>query len=209
MTFSVQNILAKQADEPKLLDVYEIGDVIGKGAFGVVRSGKAKDSGTKIACKTISKAKLICREDVEDVQAEIAIMNHVAGHPHVVTVKTTHEDPNSVHIVMDLCEGGELFDSIVVAGSYSERKAAQTFQKMVDVVRHCHELGVMHRDLKPENFLLTNKSNNAELKLTDFGLGVFFKPGDRLGISLAALITLPLRFYARTTAMRPTCGVLV
>jgi calcium-dependent protein kinase len=42
---------------------------------------------------------------------------------------------------------------------------------MVEVVQHCHELGVMHRDLKPENFLLTSKGENGELKLTDYGLG--------------------------------------
>ncbi|GFH31288.1 uncharacterized protein HaLaN_30301, partial [Haematococcus lacustris] len=50
---------------------------------------------------------------------------------------------------------------------------------MVGVVHHCQELGVMHRDLKPENFLLTSKGPEGELKLTDFGLGVFFKPGER------------------------------
>eukprot|EP00882_Tetradesmus_deserticola_P027784 GHRQ01030911.1.p1 GENE.GHRQ01030911.1~~GHRQ01030911.1.p1 ORF type:complete len:225 (+),score=63.93 GHRQ01030911.1:3-677(+) len=50
---------------------------------------------------------------------------------------------------------------------------------MVEVVNHCHELGVMHRDLKPENFLLTGKGADAELKLTDFGLSVFFKHNER------------------------------
>jgi serine/threonine protein kinase len=49
---------------------------------------------------------------------------------------------------MELCGGGELFDSIVEAGNFSERKAAQVFRKMVEVVHHCQELGVMHRDLK-------------------------------------------------------------
>ena len=59
---------------------------------------------------------------------------------------------------MEVCVGGELFDSIVESGSYSERKAAGVFRKMVDMLHHCHELGVMHRDLKPENFLLTSRS---------------------------------------------------
>lgn len=61
---------------------------------------------------------------------------------------------------MELCVGGELFDSIVESGSYSEKKAAGVFRTMVHMLHHCHELGVMHRDLKPENFLLT--SRNAE-----------------------------------------------
>ena len=72
-----------------------------------------------------------------------------------------------------------MFDSIVDAGNFTEKKAAQVFQKMVEVVHHCQELGVMHRDLKPENFLLTSKGPEGILKLTDFGLGVFFKNGQR------------------------------
>lgn len=81
---------------------------------------------------------------------------------------------------MTLCDGGELFDSIVSSGSFSEKKAAKIFRKMVDVIRHCHELGVMHRDLKPENFLLTKRDPEAqELKLTDFGLSAFFTYGAR------------------------------
>ena len=81
---------------------------------------------------------------------------------------------------MTLCGGGELFDSIVQAGNFTEKKAAVYFRTMVDVIRHCHEFGVMHRDLKPENFLLTTKDpETQQLKLTDFGLGMFFTHGDR------------------------------
>lgn len=144
-----------------------------------MRTATKKVGGTKLAVKSISKAKLVCKEDVKDVQTEVAIMNLVAGHTNVVTLTSTHEDREAVHIVMELCAGGELFDSIVESGNFSEKKAAQVFRKMVHVVHHCQELGVMHRDLKPENFLLTSKDANGELKLTDFGLGVFFKPGER------------------------------
>ncbi|GFR51827.1 hypothetical protein Agub_g14290 [Astrephomene gubernaculifera] len=178
-SFSVANILGKGPNDPKLEDAYRVDKQIGKGAFGVVRAGQKKSTGEPVAVKSISKAKLVCKEDVKDVQAEVAIMNLVAGHPYVVTLKSTHEDKEFVHIAMELCAGGELFDSIVEAGNFTEKKAALYFRKMVEVVNHCHELGVMHRDLKPENFLLTSKGPEGELKLTDFGLGVFFKPGER------------------------------
>jgi calcium-dependent protein kinase len=46
------------------------------------------------------------------------------------------------------------------------------------MIQICHEHGVMHRDLKPENFLFGNKKENAPLKAIDFGLSVFFKPGN-------------------------------
>eukprot|EP00983_Pelagomonas_calceolata_P055172 1144021-Pelagomonas_calceolata.AAC.1 len=97
----------------------------GKGAFGVVKLAISKKTGTKDAVKSISKAKLVCKEDVKDVQAEVAIMNLVAGHPHVVSLKSTHEDKDFVHLAMELCAGGELFDSIVEAGNFSEKKAAK------------------------------------------------------------------------------------
>ena len=44
----------------------------------------------------------VCKEDVKDVQGEVAIMNHVCGHHHVVTLRSTHEDKDYVHIVMEL-----------------------------------------------------------------------------------------------------------
>ncbi|KAL6752945.1 kinase-like domain-containing protein [Haematococcus lacustris] len=178
-TFSVANILGKTAHDQKLEDVYKLDKQLGKGAFGVVRLGINRKTGEQVAIKSIAKAKLVCKEDVKDVQAEVAIMNLVAGHACVVNIKSTFEDKDNVHLCMELCAGGELFDSIVESGNFSERKAAQVFRKMVGVVHHCQELGVMHRDLKPENFLLTSKGPEGELKLTDFGLGVFFKPGER------------------------------
>lgn len=61
------------------------------------------------------------------------------------------------------------------------------------VFQVCHKHGVMHRDLKPENFLFGNKKETAPLKAIDFGLSVFFKPGNML--SKLKLITLFRHFY--------------
>lgn len=80
--------------------------------------------------------------------------------------------------MMELCAGGELFNRIVERGHYGERKAAELAKIIVGVVESYHSLGVMHRDLKPENFLLVNKDDDFSLKAIDFGLSVFFKPGE-------------------------------
>eukprot|EP01024_Parvocaulis_polyphysoides_P028208 TRINITY_DN25509_c1_g2_i2.p1 TRINITY_DN25509_c1_g2~~TRINITY_DN25509_c1_g2_i2.p1 ORF type:complete len:481 (+),score=100.05 TRINITY_DN25509_c1_g2_i2:147-1589(+) len=182
MPVNTQHILKKPEGSPSLEDKYDLGKVLGKGAFGVVRVAVDKSSGERHACKTISKAKLVVKEDVDDVAREVAIMNHVAGMANIVRLHDTFEDKHFVHIVMELCEGGELFDSIVESGMYNERKAASVFKSMVDMIHHCHELGVMHRDLKPENFLLPTKDKTRpqDIKATDFGLSVFFKPGEHL-----------------------------
>ena len=105
-------------------------------------------------------------------------MHHLKGHPNVTYLRATYEDRQNVHLVMDLCAGGELFDAIVKRGQYSEKDAATMIRTIVSVVAHCHNMGVMHRDLKPENFLLESKDPNSRVLCTDFGLSVYFKPGD-------------------------------
>ena len=104
-------------------------------------------------------------------------MHHLSEHPNVVQIKGTYEDSVFVHLVMELCAGGELFDRIVAKGHYSEREAAKLIKTIVSVVEGCHSLGVMHRDLKPENFLFDTDGDDAKLMATDFGLSVFYKPG--------------------------------
>ena len=115
--------------------------------------------------------------DIEDVKREVAIMKHLPKSSSIVTLKEACEDDSAVHLVMELCEGGELFDRIVARGHYTERAAAGVTKTIVEVVQLCHKHGVIHRDLKPENFLFANKKENSPLKAIDFGLSIFFKPG--------------------------------
>lgn len=106
-------------------------------------------------------------------------MHHLKGHPHITYLRDTYEDKQSVHLVMDLCAGGELFDAIIKRGTYSEKDAATLIRTIVSVVAHCHSMSVMHRDLKPENFLLESQKTDSRILCTDFGLSVFFKPGQQ------------------------------
>ncbi|XP_062117683.1 calcium-dependent protein kinase 32-like [Humulus lupulus] len=158
---------------------YELGRELGRGEFGITYLCTDRSTGDTFACKSISKKKLRTPVDIEDVRREVEIMRHMPRHPNIVTLKDTYEDDNAVHLVMELCEGGELFDRIVARGHYTERAAAAVTKTIVEVVQVCHKHGVMHRDLKPENFLFGNKKETAPLKAIDFGLSVFFKPGER------------------------------
>ncbi|KAG9148277.1 hypothetical protein Leryth_012231 [Lithospermum erythrorhizon] len=158
---------------------YELGRELGRGEFGVTYLCTDKELGDTFACKSISKNKLLTRVDIEDVRREVEIMKHLPKHPNIVSLKDTYEDDNAVHIVMELCEGGELFDRIVAKGHFTERAAAGVTRTIVEVIQICHKHGVMHRDLKPENFLFANKKETAALKTIDFGLSMFFKPGER------------------------------
>lgn len=158
---------------------YELGRELGRGEFGVTYLCTDKSTGEHLACKSISKKKLRTRVDIEDVRREVEIMRHLPKHQNIVTLKDTYEDDQAVHLVMELCEGGELFDRIVARGHYTERAAAAVTRTIVEVIQMCHKHGVMHRDLKPENFLFANKKETAALKAIDFGLSIFFKPGER------------------------------
>ncbi|KAK4275706.1 hypothetical protein QN277_018744 [Acacia crassicarpa] len=157
---------------------YTMGKELGRGQFGVTHLCTHKATGKQYACKTIAKRKLSHKEDIEDVRREVQIMNHLVGQENVVELKGAYEDKHSVHLVMELCAGGELFDRIIEKGPYTERAAASLMRTIVQIVHTCHSNGVIHRDLKPENFLLLNKKEDSPLKATDFGLSVFFKEGD-------------------------------
>ena len=160
-----------------LKEFYNLGPKLGQGQFGTTFLCVEKISGKEYAFKSILKRKLLTDEDVEDVRREIQIMHHLAGSPNVISIKEAFEDAVAVHVVMELCAGGELFDRIVERGHYTERKAAKLARTIVGVIESCHSLGVMHRDLKPENFLFVNQQEESPLKAIDFGLSAFFKPG--------------------------------
>ncbi|KAM1340294.1 hypothetical protein ACFX2H_038709 [Malus domestica] len=160
-------------------DKYVLGRELGRGEFGITYLCTDRETKQALACKSISKRKLRTAVDIEDVRREVAIMSTLPEHPNIVKLKATYEDNENVHLVMELCEGGELFDRIVARGHYSERAAANVARTVAEVVRMCHANGVMHRDLKPENFLFSNKKEHAPLKAIDFGLSVFFKPGEK------------------------------
>ncbi|KAK4487603.1 hypothetical protein RD792_005747, partial [Penstemon davidsonii] len=162
-----------------LEECYELGRELGRGEFGITYLCTDKTNGDVFACKSISKKKLKTRVDIEDVRREVEIMKRLPKNPNIVSLKDTYEDDYAVHLVMELCEGGELFDRIVARGHYTERAAAAVTRTIVEVIQSCHKNGVIHRDLKPENFLFANKKETAPLKAIDFGLSVFFTPGER------------------------------
>ncbi|KAE8711145.1 hypothetical protein F3Y22_tig00110303pilonHSYRG00339 [Hibiscus syriacus] len=164
-------------NEGHLKEYYNLGRKLGQGQFGTTFLCIEKGTEKEFACKSIAERKLMTIDDVDDVKREIQIMHHMSGNPNVISIKGSYEDSMAVHVVMELCAGGELFDRIVKRGYYSERKAAEIARTVVSVVEACNATGVMHRDLKPENFLFVNQEEDSPLKAIDFGLSIFFKPG--------------------------------
>jgi calcium-dependent protein kinase len=138
-------------------DIFTFHEELGKGQFGTTYKIKNKKTGEEYACKAIAKRKLTAKEDIDDVRREISILHHLGGHDNIVCCEGAYEGARHVYIVMELLQGGELFDRIVERGKYSEKDAADCFRTIVETIQHCHELGVVHRDLKPENFVLKSR----------------------------------------------------
>lgn len=157
----------------KIEEDYVSGKTIGRGKFGSVWLCRSKVSGVEYACKTLKKGE-------ETAHREVEIMQHLSGHPGVVTLVSVYEDSDNFHLVMELCSGGRLIDQMAKEGSYSEHRAANMFRDLMLVIKYCHEMGVVHRDVKPENILL---SSSGKIKLADFGLAMRIAKGKNLKIS--------------------------
>ncbi len=113
------------------------------------------------------------KKDVAMLESEINILKEL-DHPNIVRFYETYIDYKYIHIVMQLCTGGELFDRIVKLEKFSEKDAAELMKKILSAVQHLHKHNICHRDLKPENFLFKNNKENAEIKIIDFGLSKKF-----------------------------------
>jgi len=159
----------------KVHDVYEIGEEIGKGAFGVVYSAKDRATGHTFCCKTVRKDSLTERQ-LGDVKLEAEIMLHLRGHPNVVDIMGVFEDDDHLYIVEEMCTGGDLAERLAARSKMTEREAAWIMQQVLSVVEHCHNMGVHYRDIKLENFLLLSPEPDSPLKATDFGVSIFLCP---------------------------------
>ncbi|CAM8885417.1 unnamed protein product [Rhodiola kirilowii] len=169
-------------DTDKVANFYEkyvLKEQLGWGRFGIIRVCSDKLTGEVLACKSIAKERLVTGDDLHSVKHEIEIMTKLSGHPNVVDIKAVYEEEDYVHIVMELCVGGELFHRLEEYGRFSESEARVLFRHLMEVILFCHNKGIVHRDLKPENILLASTSSSS-IKLADFGLATYIYPGQRL-----------------------------
>ncbi|KAJ4956197.1 hypothetical protein NE237_012980 [Protea cynaroides] len=177
---SLSQTILDSSQTLRLKDRYVLGDQLGWGQFGVICECSDKFTGEVFACKSIAKERLVTLDDVRSVKLEIEIMTRLSGHPNVVNLKAVYEEEDYVHLVMELCAGGELFHRLEKHGRFSESEACVLFGHLMQVVMYCHDNGVVHRDLKPENILLATKASSSPIKLADFGLATYIKPGQSL-----------------------------
>lgn len=151
--------------------------VIGTGSFGTVRSCIHRESRTKLAIKSIViKGKVPANASL--VMSEIALLQKV-NHRNVVRVEDVVQDREYMHIVMEQCRGGDLFD-MTVDGKIrlSEGRIRTIIASLMDAVVYLHERNIVHRDLKAEHLMFSRNDINSPIKIIDFGVATLHKPGD-------------------------------
>ncbi|KAL2557573.1 CBL-interacting serine/threonine-protein kinase 11 [Forsythia ovata] len=148
-----------------LFKKYELGRLLGYGAFAKVYHARDLRTGQSVAIKVVNKHRILKGNLTANIKREISIMRWMR-HPHIVRLHEVLATKTRIYFVMEFAKGGELFAKIV-KGRFSEDLSRKYFQQLISAIGYCHSRGVFHRDLKPENLLL---DENWELKVTDFGL---------------------------------------
>uniref|UniRef100_A0A7N1A9F9 non-specific serine/threonine protein kinase n=1 Tax=Kalanchoe fedtschenkoi TaxID=63787 RepID=A0A7N1A9F9_KALFE len=148
-----------------LFGKYEMGRLLGCGAFAKVYYARDILTGNSVAIKIINKKKISGTTLISNIKREISIMRRLR-HPNIVKLLEVLATKTKIFFVMEFVKAGELFAKIA-KGRFSEDLSRHYFQQLVSAVAYCHSRGVFHRDLKPENLLL---DDNGDLKVSDFGL---------------------------------------
>ena len=146
---------------------YKKGKRLGSGAFSTVYLGRSKKDNAYYAVKVIKKSGLT-EEDLVGLKQEIAILRELNS-TMVMALYDVYENAKTYQLVTELVEGGELFERIVEKESYSETEAMSVVRNLISAVGYIHGHGIVHRDLKPENVLLVSQTDDATLKIADFG----------------------------------------
>ncbi|XP_074212514.1 serine/threonine-protein kinase ULK1 isoform X2 [Camelus bactrianus] len=154
-------------------------DLIGHGAFAVVFKGRHREKhDLEVAVKCINKKNLAKSQTL--LGKEIKILKELK-HENIVALYDFQEMANSVYLVMEYCNGGDLADYLHTMRTLSEDTIRLFLQQIAGAMRLLHSKGIIHRDLKPQNILLSNPGgrranpNNIRVKIADFGFARYLQ----------------------------------
>ncbi|KAI3904672.1 hypothetical protein MKW98_014852 [Papaver atlanticum] len=195
---------------PNTIGRYQLGRTIGEGTFAKVKLAMDIVTRQNVAIKIIDKKMVIENQMMYQIEREISVMK-LLHHPNIVRIYEVIATKTRIYIVMEYISGGQVSNKLDYLERLSEGEARKYFQQLIDAVDYCHSRGVYHRDLKPENLLLDSRGN---LKVTDFGLGVFQKQGDLLSTacgspSYVAPEVINHKSYNGASADIWSCGVIL
>jgi serine/threonine-protein kinase len=164
---------------------YRITDHIGEGAMASVFAGQDLEAGgVRIAVKVMHPHLANDRTFSARFKREAQAASMVK-HPNSVAIQAVGEE-NGIHfIIMELCPGKDLRETLKLERRLSELRAVKILQCVAATLRVAHELGVIHRDLKPENVMIQNDPQTGVdlVKVLDFGIAKLVAPMPKLRAS--------------------------
>ncbi|XP_067993214.1 serine/threonine-protein kinase Nek1 isoform X15 [Melanerpes formicivorus] len=140
---------------------------IGEGSFGKAILVKAKENGQQYVIKEINISKMSSKER-EESRREVAVLANMK-HPNIVLYRESFEENGCLYIVMDYCEGGDLFKKINAQKGvlFPEDQILDWFVQICLALKHIHDRKILHRDIKSQNIFLTK---DGTIQLGDFGI---------------------------------------
>uniref|UniRef100_A0A8C5H975 non-specific serine/threonine protein kinase n=1 Tax=Gouania willdenowi TaxID=441366 RepID=A0A8C5H975_GOUWI len=149
------------------MDKYDKVKKIGEGSFGKAILVKSKGDGRQYVIKEIGIYRMSHKERQES-RKEVAVLANMS-HPNIVQYKESFEEGGCLYIVMDYCEGGDLFQKInsQKAMLFPEEQILDWFVQICLALKHVHDRKILHRDIKSQNIFLTKEGT---VQLGDFGI---------------------------------------
>ncbi|XP_017316624.1 serine/threonine-protein kinase Nek1 isoform X3 [Ictalurus punctatus] len=149
------------------MDKYEKVKKIGEGSFGKAILVKSKEDGHQYVIKEIGISRMSNKERQES-RKEVAVLANMS-HPNIVQYKESFEEKGCLYIVMDYCEGGDLFKKINNQKGllFPEEQILDWFVQICLALKHVHDRKILHRDIKSQNIFLTK---DGTVQLGDFGI---------------------------------------
>lgn len=173
-----------QVKTGKLHNSYELMEELGSGSFGVVH--KARDIRTNVvsmstfvAVKTIPKKKV---SDPNKIKEEFNVLRQL-DHAHICKAYECYEDRRNIYLVMDICTGGTLLETLCKQTKFSEADASNVMRQILGALAYLHAASFVFRDLKTENIMFAKpvqKGLVGNIKLIDFGLCCPFQKGTKI-----------------------------
>jgi calcium-dependent protein kinase len=175
-TCSARDFVPRRTD--RFEDNYDLGSLLGEGAFGEVYECVNIHNGADRAVKIIHKDRM-CESDYEEVINEFQILKQI-DNPNVIRMYEFYDTQDTFYIVQELAKGGELYDELEVQGNLSEKDTALLIKQVLSCLKYLHSQNVIHRDINLENILLESNKDYEQLKIIDFGLATTFEDGVKL-----------------------------
>ncbi|CAG9331056.1 unnamed protein product [Blepharisma stoltei] len=178
-----RNLSIKQGNFVKLLECdvtknYDLGEIWFEDGNYEFRTGIEKKTGIQRAIKSILVGANSSYK-IDHILSEVEVLRKL-DHPSIIKVYEVYHHNLHLHIITELCTGGELFEKMGQMESFSENQAAKFMREIIFGIKHCHSVGVVHGDLRPENVLFENESADAKLKIVGFERAQFIKPNGKL-----------------------------